>query len=981
MAPDVQRAMSTQTIPHHYFLRFAPGIVGLLTAICASAQSPDDGASPAAGTPPPPTLADARDWLLAGKYEEAIDAYEAVGANPSHTLEAGLGIARCRLQTGQYREAVQSLTDLGATQSADWHYTIAHPLGRLGRYPEVLSHAREAIKIDRDHAGARLLLGETLELLGRRDEAVDAYKWFERELLRRPELPRDAEWVTDTAVGFLRYTVLTQISSQLDQATVVSRTKHVLHEMLQMAYERLDRTWWPARIAAANLLREKFNNDPDDGCVADYEAALRVNPNLSEAHVGLGEVALQGFGFEEVERRVELALETNPNHAPALHLLAKKLIVERRYRQARETCARALAINPNDIDALSLSIAAGNCLHDSGDLEQLRARIAAINPKCARLHRVLGDVLGGIRQYAESEKEYQKAIEIEPADVNARTELGMMYMQWGVEDKARDALERAWELDPFNERTKFTLELLDSLQRFATHESAHFIIRHDAERDPGLGAYAASYLESIYEIVTSDYDASLKQKTIVEIFPTQREFAVRITGKPWVHTIGACTGRVIALASPRKSVHLMGPYDWARVLKHEFTHTVTLAATQNRIPHWFTEGLAVSQEEIPRDFAWSRLLAEAVRRDRLFTLESIDWGFIRPERPTDRQLAYAQSEWMCEYITDRFGYHQINAMLARFRRGQTNDDVFREQLGIPPDEFDRDFGVWAGKEVKRWGFDGTPPEDVLALRDLAAREGDNASVQGRLAKAEWDENDHERALGAARRALELDANEPNALEVMANVLAARMDEDPPEATLRDLENDAMPVLERLLQVDPDGWTAPRILAAIALRRKNHDRAAELLKRLQRLCPMDPISWHGLAGIYLDRGHDDRALVQLLELARTNSQDPDIPAKIARIYKGQSRLHDARYWYRRALYIDPFNGGLHQALGDTSMQAGDAAAALREYTILTQIGPTNPTHFESAAYAAHKLGDKEKASQFAQRAVELDPDSGARALLP
>ena len=357
----------------------------------------------------------------------------------------------------------------------------------------------------------------------------------------------------------------------------------------------------------------------------------------------MGEVALQSLGFEKVERRVELALETNPNHAPALHLQAKKLIAERRYRQAKDVCAQALAINPNDVGALSLSAAASTCLHDHRDPERMRTRVAAINPRCARWHRTLGDALSGIRQYAASEKEFRKAIELEPTEVNARTELGMMYMEWGLEDKARDALDGAWELDPFNERTKFTLELLDSLQRFATHESAHFIIRHDAERDPGLGAYIAAYLEGIYEIVTNDYDVALNQKTILEIFPTQREFAVRITGKPWIHTIGACTGRVIALASPRQSAQLMGPYDWARVLKHEFVHTVTLAATQNRIPHWFTEGLAVSQEEMSRDFAWSELLADAVRRDRLFTLESIDWGFIRPQRPDDRHLAYAQS--------------------------------------------------------------------------------------------------------------------------------------------------------------------------------------------------------------------------------------------------------------------------------------------------------------------------------------------------
>ena len=109
----------------------------------------------------------------------------------------------------------------------------------------------------------------------------------------------------------------------------------------------------------------------------------------------------------------------------------------------------------------------------------------------------------------------------------------------------------------------------------------------------------------------------LAHRTIIEVFPTQAAFAVRITGKPWIHRVGACTGRVIALASPRESAQLTGAYNLAAVLKHEFTHTVTLAATENRIPHWFTEGLAFWQENSDRSFFWCTLLAEAVRRGEL----------------------------------------------------------------------------------------------------------------------------------------------------------------------------------------------------------------------------------------------------------------------------------------------------------------------------------------------------------------------------
>ena len=923
-------------------------------------------------TTPPLTLADARDLLMQGSYEQAIEAYEQLAKEERHALEAGLGVARCRMQIGEYDQAIAGLTGLAAADSAERHYLLAELYNRKGRYQEVIRHARDAIKHNKDHAGARLLLGRTFELLGRRDEAIKTYRWFDKQVAGRAELLHDAAWITHTALGFLRYSVLTRTN-------VARRTKHVLNEMLQIAYGRLDRTYWPARIAAADLLREKYNNDEEDGSVSDYKAALRINKNLPQAHVGLGGVALEGWDFEEVERRVELALTVNPKFAPAIHLLAGKYLWERRYRQAIDACERALTINPNDVTALSLSVAASACQYDQAAVERKASRVAAINPTCVLLHRILGAASSGIRQYTAAEQEYQKAIKFDPTDANPRTELGMMYMQWGLEEKARDALEAAWALDPFNERTKFTLELLELLEKFDRIETAHFIVKYNAKRDPGIGEFVAAYMEDIYEPVTGDYDAPLTSKTIVEFFPTHREFGVRITGKPWIHTIGACTGRVIALASPGDSAHLP-TYDVARVLKHEFTHTVTLEATFNRIPHWFTEGLAVYQEDAPRNFMWCELLAKAARRDRLFTLESIDWGFIRPRRPDDRQMAYAQSEWMCEYIVERFGYETINKMLRWFRESRTQREVFAEQLGIEQEEFDHDFQQWTWREIARWGFDLTPPENVQELRTLAETQSDNASVLGRLARAEFDDGDFERAAIAARRAIELDAEEPNGLEVLAKVLAFFAKQEQNESAKGVYDDEALPVLDRLLNIDPSGWAAPKYLAEIALRRKEYDRAAELYKRLQRLCPMDPASWRGLAGIYLKRGEHDLALPQLLELARTEVDDATVPAKIAGIYRRRGRLGEARYWYRRALYIDPFDVDLHRALGDTSMQAGDTKMALDEYKMLTKLEPDDPKHFENAAFAAHKLGDKAEAQKFARRAVRLDPASPARSLL-
>ncbi|MHC4065667.1 MAG: tetratricopeptide repeat protein, partial [Planctomycetota bacterium] len=684
--------------------------------------------------------------------------------------------------------------------------------------------------------------------------------------------------------------------------------------------------------------------------------------------------------FEEVDERVDKALETDPRFVPALNLLARSKIQQRRYADALQACQRALEVNPQDVEALSLAAAASRCRYDDQAVLRYQEQIEAINPRCATFYATLGDALSGLRQYPEAEAAYLKSIEYEPTDPNPRTELGMLYMQWGREDKARRALDASWTLDEFNERTYNTLDLLKKLESFARQQTEHFTILYDQELDWPIAPYMASIAEEIYEDVCGDYETDLPQKTIIEVFPTHRDFGVRITGKPWIHTVGACTGWVIALESPRPHPQTSGPYHFGRVLRHEFTHTLTLALTHNRIAHWFTEGLAVYSEEAPRSFAWRSLLADAVRADRLFTLESINWGFIRPKRPDDRQMAYAQSEWMVEYIVRRYGYEVLGSMLESFDQAKPQDQVIREILGLEPTSFDADFATWARSQAATWGFDLTPPENVLKLRAAALVQPRDAALRGRLAKAELDDGDPDRALEAARKAVELDDRELNGLTVLIKVLATMGQEAKSDADRRKYDDEILPAAQRLTEVDPDGWAAAKVLGDIALRRKDYDEAQTWLKRLQRVCPLDPTSYRGLAGIYLDRDQPDAALPQLLELARMDEHDPEVPAQIAAIYATRDRLPEARYWYTQSLYIDPFDHATHEKLAQVLTRMGDTASSVTEYELLCRMQPANAQHFANAAFAHKKLGDVENTRRCATQAVELDATSPARALL-
>ncbi len=260
-------------------------------------------------------------------------------------------------------------------------------------------------------------------------------------------------------------------------------------------------------------------------------------------------------------------------------------------------------------------------------------------------------------------------------------------------------------MDPFNYRTANYLILLDKMAKMSRKESEHFVIFYDSANDPLIAEYFTDYLESIHKAVCGIFKHEPGVKTYIEVFPDHAAFSAHITGSPWIGTVGASTGRVIALCTPRDGENTLGTYNSAQVLRHEYTHTVTLSATDNRIAHWMTEGLAVGEEHSPLRWEWVPMLYNAVKRKELFNMEALTWAFVRPKRPQDRALAYAESYWVCTYIEEKWGHSSILKMMDAFRAGKTQEQVFQELLGVTPDAFSKEFFAWTEKQIAGWGYD------------------------------------------------------------------------------------------------------------------------------------------------------------------------------------------------------------------------------------------------------------------------------------
>ncbi len=908
------------------------------------------------------TIAQADALYNKGKYRQAVKAYKGFADEEQIRISAAIGLARALQATGQYAEAVEALQAVGkdAQQRSDWQLAVAEALRHVGKYEQALKHAQTANRLWPKWAPALLIQGELLETLGRKEQAQAVYKKM-TEITAAGGYENDARQLVALGQIYDRYATLTGLRAS-EQAS------NILHNYLQEAYQKVDKDYWPAHVATGMFLLSKHR---PTGAAEEFKLALKKNPRAADAIVGMGAIALSQWNFEACLQMADKALKINPHHPDAHLLKATCMLAWRKFEKAPPLLEKVLKVNPRHLEALSLMAAAHVRLNDPETAETYAKRVRQINEGYHGLDLAIAEWLAAGRQFDQAEKHYLQAIELAPELAEPLAGLGKMYMQTGEELKAQETLRKAREKDDFREDVANFLIIVDRIldpDRFVVKETENFIIKVDKKYDLVMLDQMADYMEQIYEEVCGDFGHYPDEKTIVEIMPTHQQFSLRIAGRGWIGTVGACTGRVIVLAAPHQKRSQLGLHNWAMVMRHEFTHTVTLSATDNRIPHWFTEACAVWQQPDKRNYRYVQLLVGAVRAKRLFPISEIDWGFIRPKRSGDRSLAYAQSEWMMEYIISQHGFGKISEMLQLFRKGLPQKQVIEKALGVNEKTFDKRFAKWAHAQAEEWGFEVDPAPDLKKAKAHAEKNPENAEAQADYAYALYRRRKIPQADKQADKALKLDENQARALAIKAVVAHMKKDHDK-----------AIQFAGRVEKADPTTSIAPRILARSYIAKRNYVQAIGALELLKQRQPLDSYSYQNLAKIYQQYGQPEKALPNLLHLHRHTMRDPEHARQIAEIYRMLDKDDLALTYFREIAFINPYETSAYESIAAIHMRQRQFDQARQAARNLTLLEPDSAKAWDYMAIVQYRAGQAdqdakllEEAREAARKSVELDP---------
>jgi tetratricopeptide (TPR) repeat protein len=450
------------------------------------------------------------------------------------------------------------------------------------------------------------------------------------------------------------------------------------------------------RVRWGLLLHERFNNTDAEGL---FKEALQRDPKNAQAYLGLALVSEDGYDNNAIVW-ANKALELDPKLVAAHELLAEIALEDSDTAQAIAQADEAIKLAPDALDAMAVHAAVEVLADRSPDA--WFAKIAQVNPTYGEAYAIVAHNLVFHNRYEDAVADYRKAIELDPQLWSARSELGINLMRLGQEDEPRRQLEMCYDNGYRDEATVNTLRLLDSYKNFVTFKDATTIIKLNKKEADLLHPYVEEILKRAMATYEKKYKMMLPGPVQVEVYPDHEDFAVRTTGMPGLGALGVTFGEVVAMDSP--SARAPGDFNWASTLWHEMSHVYILTATNHRVARWFTEGLAV-HEETQASPEWGDPITPdivvALRDKKLLPVADLDRGFIRPEYPSQVIVSYYQAGRICDYIQSRWGADKLLDMVHSYAALKTTPEVIQENLGMTPEEFDKEFQAWLYQGVQQ----------------------------------------------------------------------------------------------------------------------------------------------------------------------------------------------------------------------------------------------------------------------------------------
>lgn len=791
------------------------------------------------------SFAEAQKLYLTGEYSECISEAKAGAAAEPRDEDWPILLSKCLLTTGDYSGA---------------QTVVSNALFRIPGSIRVRLAARDAYLQNGDTNRAHELLEEI-------NDRVSTRAWNYRDSANMVAIGKAA-----LLLGADARRVLDNFFNRVKKAEPGFRETY---------------------LAIGQLALDKFDQDL---AAKTYEEGLKKFPDDTEMLYGLAKSYSTGDRAQMIPL-IEKLLELNERHPPSLLLLADHLIDAEEYKKADEMLDKVIAVNAKHPEAWAYRAVLAHLRNQPEQENKARGTALALWKTNPQVDYIIGQKLSQKYRFVEGSGYQRRALQSSENYLPAKDQLAQDLLRLGDEDEGWALAEDVYKQDGYDVAAYNLVTLHDTLVKFQILTNADFRVRMHPHEAAVYGPRVLELLGRAKKVLTEKYGMTLPRQTVVEIFPEQKDFAIRTFGMPGgAGFLGVCFGNVITANSPAS--HAASRINWESVLWHEFCHVITLGMTKNKMPRWLSEGISV-YEERQADRSWGQGMTpryrEMVLKGELTPVGNLSAAFLSPKTPFHLQFAYYESSLVVEFLVDRFGLNSLKQILQDLGEGKSINQAIEDRTA-PLSQIEKDFASFAKQRAEQLapGMDWSePPPEVLAsgqeedwmkkhpkslwaLREegkklLREKKWEEAKVPlQNLLELYPDDAGGESAyvlLAQAYRGLKDAAQEQIALSKIA-----RLDSDALEAYQRLMEiqtaaNDWPAVrknAERFLAVNPLVALPYRYLARSSEEQGDNPQAIHSYETMLLLDPPDPADLHYRLARLLHKTGDAKAKRQVLQ---------------------------------------------------------------------------------------------------------------------
>jgi tetratricopeptide (TPR) repeat protein len=689
-----------------------------------------------------------------------------------------------------------------------------------------------------------------------------------------------------------------------------------------------------------------------------FDPARKADPDCREAYLASGQLALDKHDFALAAKRfadglkqlpddpdlecgvakayapsdvslmaeaLEKALTRNSNHVDSLLLLADRSIDAEDYPQVDQLLDRVDSVNPRSPESWAFRAVVAHLRH-LPDAETA-ARLAALkywtnNP---RVDHLIGLKLSQNYRFIEGAAHQREALALDPNYLPAKAQLAQDLLRLGEESEGWSLADEVQKQDGYDVEMFNLTTLHDTMAKFATLTNSNFVVRMGAHEAAVYGAQVLELLEKARSNLCAKYDFDIKRPAYVEIFPDQKDFAVRTFGMPGnPGYLGVCFGSLVTANSP--AAHPGHPVNWNAVLWHEFCHVVTLQKTHNKMPRWLSEGISVYEEEQANP-TWGQRMnpkyREMVLGGELTPIAKLSGAFMAPPTPMHLQFAYYESSLVVEFLIQKYGLDHLKAILTDLGIGEEiNKTIEKHTAAI--DVLEKDFAAFVTQRARELapGLDWEKPK----LQDLLSSK--TTSSVGIRAPIE---------LESPAKPMGPDTNRPSS---------------PDRTTTVEMPLATSETASAWIASHPTNYYALMEKSKSLVSRKQYDAAKEALQTLVELYPTQtgPDSAYAmLAAAYRSLGETNAERLLLEKYVQQDAEANDAFLRLAELEQLKANWPAVLQNTDRALAVDPLVPTPYRLMAQASQHSGDVSMAIRANRALLQLDPPNPAqvHFRLA----------------------------------